>query len=274
MAKGWKSTDSNQALRSLKRALDSKHDPKYLEKIAREAPLDNIRKLAKEYKEELEGYVERAEKNDPKCPKCGAPMVEAPYYTATKGTSTVTNVKTDMDWASGRKKTTYTTNTPYSNIQLHTAPFCPRCASRKCKRLLDPAICLLLGGIGAVLVFGVLLIVRLADKTSSDQQGLIAIIGLGASILISWIGYKLLGISKGVATWANKKIAPITTEEFEARERGIAFYGPTEFFSASYDISSQYVTSRTLADIPHEETANTALSTGFVRQMREKGTLL
>lgn len=272
MAKGWKSTDPEKALRSLKRALDSKHDPKYLEKIAQEAPLEEIRKLAKEYKEELEGYVERAEKNDPKCPKCGAPMVKAPYYTAIKGASTVTNVKTD--WASGRKRTTYTTNTPYSNIRLHTAPFCPRCASRKCKRLFDPAICMLLGGIGATLVFGVLLIIPAFRYTASDQQGLIVSIGLGASILISCIGYKLLGLSKGVITWANKKRAPITTEEFEARERGTAFYGTFDSYSSAYDLSSQYVSTRTLTDIPHEKAANVALSTGFVRQMREKGTIV
>ncbi len=269
MAKGWKSIDSNKALSSLKRTLDSKHNPKYLDRIAKKAPLESIRKLAAEFKEELEGYVARAEKNDPKCPRCGAPMVKTPYYTAIKGTTAVINVK--RDWAPGKNKTTYTTHTPYSNIKLHTAPFCPRCASRKCKRLFTPAIYLLFGGIGT---FCVLLIVLLANKTASDQMGLTVIIGLGASILISCIGYKLLGLSKGVITWANKKIAPITTEEFEARERGTAFYGAFDSYSSAYDLSSQYVSTRSFADIPHEKAANVALSTGFVRQMREKGEIV
>ncbi len=266
---GWKGTDPKAAMQSLKRALDSKHDPRYLDRIAREASLENIRKLAAEYKDELEGYVKRAQENDPKCPKCGAPMVNAPYYTAVKGTSTISNVKTE--WQGGSRKTTYTQNTPYSDLQLHTAPFCPRCASRKTKRIVDPALFLLLGGLGVALVFFVLLIVFLATHTGSERQGTITIIGLAVGILMLWLGYKLLGMSKGVTTWANRKIAPITTEEFNARERGTAFYGPTEFYSASYDLSSQYVTSRTLAEIPHEETANTALSTGFVRQMQKNG---
>lgn len=271
---GWKGTDPEKAMRSLEKALDGRHDPQYLEKIVQKAPLENIRKLAAEYKEELEGYAARAEKSDPKCPKCGAPLVQAPYYTAIKGQSTVSNVQ--KQWTLDGTKTTYTRNTPYSDLHLHTASFCPRCASRKSARLYYPTMVLIFGGLLAALAFGVMLLVLLISKNGSDHLFTVSLIGLAAGILAFWIGYKLMGVGKGVVSWAGKKKAPLTTEEFNARDRGTAFYGQrtqywrVESYNSAYDISMQYITSRTLDKIPHEKQANTALSTGFVRQMQEK----
>ncbi len=270
---GWKGTDPAKARRSLEKVLDIKHNPKALEKIAQKAPLEEVRKQAAEYKAELEGYVERAEKNDRKCPKCGAPLVETPYYTATKGTSTVSNVQ--KQWTASGSKTTFTRSTPYENIRLHTDLFCPRCASRKDARLFYPTMVLLFGGLLSALVFGIMLIVMLITKKGSDQQFYVSMIGLVAGLLICCIGYKLMGVRKGVISWASKKKAPITTEEFRARDAGTAFYGPrtqywrTENYNSAYDLSMQYIASRTLDQIPHEKKANTALSTGFVRQMQE-----
>ncbi len=271
---GWKGTDPEKAQRSLEKVLDNRHNLKDLDKIARKAPLENVRKHAAAYREELEGYVERAEKNDPKCPKCGAPLVEAPYYTAVKGTSTVSNVQ--KEWTLNGTKTTFLRNTPYSDLKLHTDRFCPRCASRKEARLFYPTMVLLFGGLLAALVFGGILIVLLVTKKGSDQQFYVSLIGLAAGILAFFIGYKLLGVGKGVIAWASKKKAPLTTEEFRARDQGTAFYGPrTQYwqiknYNSAYDLSKQYIASRTLDRIPHEKKANTALSTGFVRQMQEK----
>ena len=59
---GWKGTDPEKAQRSLEKVLDNRHNLKDLDKIARKAPLENVRKHAAAYREELEGYVERAEK--------------------------------------------------------------------------------------------------------------------------------------------------------------------------------------------------------------------
>lgn len=266
---GWKSTDPEKALESLNLALDNKHDLKYLDRIAREAPLENVRKLAAEYKAELEGYVARAEQHDPKCPQCGAPLVEVSYYTAVQGKSVVSNVKSE--WTAGGRQTTYLRNTPYSDLHLHTDTFCPRCASKRYKRFHDPCLYLFLAGLAVALIFGVLLIVRLANAASTDRQGIVAIIGLGVGILMCWLGFKLMGLRQGVTIWANKRIAPITAEEYQARERGVAFYGPMKFFANSaYDLSYQYIHDRTLARIPHEETANVALTTEFVKQAREQ----
>ena len=270
----WKTTDPEKAMRSLEKALDGRHDPKYLEKIAKKAPLENVRQRAAEYKEELEGYVERAERKDPKCPDCGAPLVEAPYYTAVQGKSAVSNVK--QQWSLDGTKTTFTRSTPYSDIRFHTAAFCPRCASRKEARLFYPAMALLFTGILAALVFGVMLLVLLSTKKGSDQLFYVSLIGLGAGILTAMIGYKLMGYGKGVVSWASKKKAPLTTEEFNARDQGTAFYGPrTQYwdlrhYNSAYDVSKQYISSRTLDKIPHEKKATTALSTGFVRQMQKQ----
>lgn len=266
---GWKSTDPEKALESLKAALDYKHDLACLDRIAREAPLEEIRKTAAEYRAELAGYVARAEERDPKCPRCGAPLVEVPYYTAVQGASTVSNVKTE--WTASGKRTTYLRNTPYSDLTLHTDTFCPRCASKRFKRHYDLCLFLFLGGLLAALVFGVLLIVRLANAASTGRQGLVAAIGLGAGILACWLGFKIMALKQGVTTWASDKAAPITAEEYHARERGVAFYGPMKYFAASsYDLSFQYIHDRTLARAPHEETANAILTPAFVKQAQEE----
>ena len=269
MSAGWKGNDSVKAMRSLERALDNKHDPKYLDKIARKAKLDNVRKRAAEYKEELEGYVSRAEKHDRKCSKCGAPLVEVPYYTAVKGTTAVTNVK--REWGLNGSKTTYNTSTPYSDIIRHTSPFCPRCASRKVKRVFVPTTILLFGGMAAVLVFGIMLIV--VFKKELESLFPIAMIGLAVGLLMAVVGYKMLGTSKGTIAWAGRKRAPITTEELNARENGSAFYrsNPNDItsYNSAYDLSMQYIASTTFDKIPHEKKANIALSTGFVRQMQK-----
>lgn len=270
---GWKGTDPEKARRSLEKVLDNRHNPKDLEKIALKAPLEEVRKQAAAYREELEGYVERAEKNDRKCSKCGAPMVEVPYYTAVKGTTTVSNVQKQRTL--NGTKTTFLRNTPYSDVRLHTDFFCPRCASRKEARLFYPSLVLLFGGLLAALVFGVMLAVLLITKKGSDQQFYVSLIGLGAGILVCYIGYKLMGVGKGVVAWAGRKKVPITTEEFRARDEGTAFYGPrtrywqTANYNSAYDLSQQYIASRTLDKIPHEKKANAALSTGFVRRMQE-----
>ena len=258
MAKAWMSEDRNKAMKALQKAVDKKRDPARLDRIAAEAALPDIRERASACKAELEGYVARAEQNDPKCPKCGAPLVPAVYYTAVKGATVVTGVKTE--WQGASQKRTVSTSTPYSQFRRHTDTFCPRCASRKARRKKLPPFLLFLGLLAA-LAFGIMLIVGLATDNHDDRYGTIALIGTGAGIAVAFIGYQLMMRTQfATAAWASKRKLPLTSEELSARLRGTAFGGRPFDDTGRFDMSDLYVCTRYLSDIPHEDDANVALT--------------
>ena len=258
MAKAWMSQDASKAMKALKKAVDKKRDPAFLDQIAKEAALPEIRERAAMCKTELEGYVARAEQNDAKCPKCGAPLVMADYYTAVKGAAVVTGVNTQWQGASQVK--TVSTSTPYSDFHRHTDSFCPRCASRKARWTKLPMYGFLLGLVVA-LGFGIMLIAGLASNNHDDRYGITAMVGTASGIALAFVGFQVSKfVNTATAAWADKRKLPITTEESKARSHGTAFGGAPFNDYDAFNMSDLYISTRTLDRIPHEDGANIALT--------------
>lgn len=159
-----------------------------LAEIARSASRDSIRNMAASRKTRIESNrIKSGGHSQNRCPKCGAGMVEAEYYTATQGPRTVLSQQQETDWATMKKTITTTTSTQYSEIEKQVGSICMCCAENKAHRLLT------YGRVSFVVaVIGVIAAVILL--LSKDN---VAWLFIGVAIaIIGGIGWQMLNNSK------------------------------------------------------------------------------
>lgn len=241
----WMSQNETRALWAVKK----ERDPKKLEQIASKAPLSAVREAAATKREKLLEYAAQASLAAAEhCPKCGAAMVEAEYYSAAQGKAAVTNV--EKDWASG--KTTYATTTQYSNIHRHTGSLCVSCVSKRTRAVRKASLSALLFGV-VIMIFAVILF--LTGEGKNLLGGLLAGI---AGFVLTWIGWSYTsqyayqcGVKRG------RNGLAVTTPEVRADE------------ALHDDVSTLFVSFTPVSKIPMAEGNTVALHRTQVRAMRE-----
>jgi len=190
----WQSDNEVKAVKGTSKI----KDPTVLAEIALYAPYESVRNLAATLQAR---YAKKANRSvvpsTKRCPKCKAGLVDAEYYTAIRGATSLVSQEQKTNWQEMKKTTTTVTSTKYSDVQRHTGTICMCCSEKRAYYTKIFGRILL-----AIALLGVIISLILLLSTESDIWMFIGLPFLGALIF----GWKLSTSEKYVnATHMSKE---------------------------------------------------------------------